>query len=78
MSRRDTTCDSCGVGFGPDDCGRIDDAGSWCDACHAREEREAQLAAGIPLAVIEGRAKLTDFFSPEYIAAQSNPLGGGA
>jgi hypothetical protein len=33
--------------------------------------RQSALEAGIPLAVIEGKAKLTDYFSQEYIDSQA-------
>lgn len=32
--------------------------------------REGARAAGIPLSVIEGRSKLSDHFSPEYIKSK--------
>lgn len=36
---------------------------------------EAALDAGIPLSVIEGKTKLSDHFSKEYIDFQKNPKG---
>lgn len=64
-----------------DDCGRyakreaceMDDAGIWCERCREAQEKEAALAAGIPLSVIEGRSKLSDHFSADYIRAQIDP-----
>lgn len=46
-----------------------------CDECHALLI-ESALGAGIPLSVIEGRTKLTDHFSPEYIRTQCDPKEG--
>lgn len=43
---------------------------SGCPRCE-REMLESALAAGIPLSVIEGKTKLTDHFSPEYIATMA-------
>lgn len=37
--------------------------------------REAALGAGIPASVVDGKTKLRDHFSPEYIASQKNPKG---
>lgn len=36
---------------------------------------QSALQAGIPHSVIEGKTKLTDHFSPEYIRAQCYPKG---
>lgn len=43
-----------------------------CDECYALLV-ESALDAGIPLSVIEGRTKLTDHYSPEYIRHQCDP-----
>lgn len=41
-----------------------------CESCYRTWFIESALAAGIPRAVVEGTAKLTDFFSKEYISVQ--------
>jgi hypothetical protein len=48
------------------------------ELAYARWERDEALAAGIPLSVIEGKTKLTDHFSKDYIAWQcgKNPTSG--
>ncbi len=37
--------------------------------------REGAIEAGIPVAVVDGKAKLRDFFSEEYINEQSGNTG---
>lgn len=72
-----TTCDGCGQLFEHEDM-HHDEAGSWCESCREKQLREGALAAGIPLSVVEGRSKLTDHFSKEYIRSQTHPKEGGA
>lgn len=68
-------CDDCGgTTTDPHD----DDSGTYCQPCRAKAERQAALDAGIPASVIDGRTKLTDHFSREYIAGQCDPKGGGS
>lgn len=74
-ARDDTTkCDDCGTWFDSDDFG--DDV--RCEACHDEAFRAGALEAGIPLSVVEGKTKLSDHFSKDYIASQINPNGGAS
>lgn len=52
-----------------------DDSGEYCDACIDEIHKQGALDAGIPLSVIEGKTKLTDHFSPDYIESQAFPKG---
>jgi hypothetical protein len=40
-----------------------------------KEFRQAAIDAGIPESVVDGKTKLTDHFSPEYIESKRNPRG---
>lgn len=48
--------------------GELDD----CWTCRAHM-RQSALEAGIPLSVVDGKTKLSDHFSEQYIAEQCNP-----
>lgn len=61
----DVKCDDCGVDAHDL---RADDSGTYCEACYRKTFVESALSAGIPMSVIEGRSKLSDHFSKEYIA----------
>lgn len=50
----------------------FDDSGDYCKTCYMIWFREAAVAAGIPADVVMGTKKLTDFFTPEYIAFKCN------
>ncbi len=50
-----------------------DDSGDYCEPCYLEGMKQGALDAGIPLSVIEGKTKLTDHFSPEYIKSQCSP-----
>ena len=47
-----------------------DESGDYCTICYQFEWVKSALEAGIPRSVIEGRTKLTDHFSQEYIDSQ--------
>lgn len=47
-----------------------DDSGEYCLPCLRKITVQSALDAGIPLSVIEGKTKLSDHFSKEYIAKQ--------
>jgi hypothetical protein len=58
-----------------EDCGHDgEDTDPNCPSCQAAF-RQSALDAGIPASVFDGKTKLTDHFSPEYIKAQANPKG---
>lgn len=63
-------CDGCEVEFDLDEGGESNDGGTWCGACERALRREAALAAGIPLSVVEGKTALRDHFPQSYIDAQ--------
>lgn len=44
-----------------------------CKTCHYANFISGAVAAGIPREVAEGRAKLRDYFSQEYIDDQCSP-----
>ena len=46
---------------------RSDDSGVYHEICYRKHERESALAAGIPESVVDGKTKLSDHFSQEYI-----------
>lgn len=62
-------CDVCDDSF-KSDYGHIDDSGNYCKDCYKAMQKQSALDAGIPLSVIEGKTKLTDHFSQEYIDSQ--------
>lgn len=62
------TCDKCKRVLPVDH--HSDDAGSWCFDCARDLQCRAALEAGIPASVIDGKTKLTDHFSREYIDSQ--------
>lgn len=59
-------CDTCGKNTEV----QVDESGQYCEPCYLEWAKQGALAAGIPLSVIEGKTKLTDHFSQEYIDAQ--------
>jgi hypothetical protein len=46
---------------------KVDESGQYCEKCYLAICKKSALDAGIPLSVIEGKTKLTDHFSQEYI-----------
>lgn len=67
-------CRACDV-EGPEDCGHDgEDTNPACPSCQAAL-RQSALDAGIPASVIDGKSKLKDHFSPEYIESKVNPKG---
>jgi hypothetical protein len=60
------TCDDCAKSFERDS-GHCGDDAILCGPCAERNIRESALAAGIPASVIEGKTKLSDHFSKDYI-----------
>ena len=50
----------------------IDESGNYHIDCIKESMKQSALDAGIPLSVIEGKTKLTDHFSQEYIYLQCN------
>lgn len=67
-------CDNCRLNFNREDL-HVDDSGIVCHECYRVWFTESALSAGIPLDVIEGRAKLTDYFTQEYINQQRGVYG---
>jgi len=67
-------CDQCGLHVLADEAEDADwhsgDDGVRCDQCHRALCEAGALGAGIPIEVIRGESKLTDFFSRSYIDAQ--------
>jgi len=47
-----------------------DDSGEYHTPCIDEWNKQSALDAGIPLSVIEGKTKLSDHFSEEYIKSQ--------
>lgn len=64
-------CEDCGVKFNE---GHVADDGEYCEPCYEAICVKSALDAGIPLSVIEGRTKLRDHFSQEYIDSQTKTL----
>lgn len=52
-----------------------DDSGEYHSECIKEITIQSALDAGIPRSVIEGKTKLNDHFSPEYIESQCFPNG---
>lgn len=44
-----------------------DESGEYCSLCYRKAWTQSALDAGIPLTVIEGKTKLSDHFTKEYI-----------
>jgi hypothetical protein len=84
VSKPHSHCPRChgNVGFGgecidrnPPNCGHDgEDTDPNCPSCQT-SLRQSALDAGIPASVVEGKTKLTDHFSPEYIKSQTNSKG---
>lgn len=49
------------------DSAHSDESGDYHTTCWDEWFKQEALSHGIPLSVIEGRTKLSDHFSPEYI-----------
>lgn len=64
-------CDECGVASFEDL--HIDDAGQFCFDCVREQQRQGALDAGIPASVVDGKTKLTDHFTRDYIDSQRDP-----
>lgn len=64
-------CERCALYGHRDDEFTHDREGEVCNSCVEADWKEGALSAGIPLDVIEGRSKLSDHFSPDYIAFKS-------
>lgn len=64
-------CDDCKAKFDREDM-HHDESGSYCEPCYEAAFKQGALDAGIPLSVIEGKTKLTDHFSQDYIDHMCN------
>lgn len=61
-------CDDCKATFDVEiDDGHVGDDGFYCYSCWTEYEKQSALDAGIPLSVIEGKTKLSDHYSKEYL-----------
>jgi len=47
-----------------------DDSGEYHTRCIDEYHKESAIAAGIPRSVVEGKTKLSDHFSEDYIRSQ--------
>lgn len=63
------TCDDCRKKV-PYDESIGNDSGDWCEDCYQKMWKQGARDAGIPELVIEGKTKLRDHFSQEYIDHQ--------
>jgi hypothetical protein len=61
----DLKCEVCGKALSEDH--HSDESGDYCWPCYEAAMKQSALDAGIPLSVIEGKTKLSDHFSKEYI-----------
>lgn len=64
-------CDTC-KNLSETETMRHDESGSYCEACYRKAFVQGAIDAGIPMSVIEGKTKLSDHFSNEYIEFKSN------
>lgn len=64
-------CEDCELEFNLEDM-YCDESGDYCQECHRQAFIQGALSAGIPLSVIEGKTKLLDHFSQQYIDFKSN------
>ncbi len=67
----ESACDICGKPMARADL-HSDDSGDYHERCIAEYHKESAIAAGIPRSVVEGKTKLSDHFSEEYILSQCN------